>query len=157
MKKKNLNEGCAYESEEQQPRTKHIDIEDFNRYILQFSEDELDEMGSRGRLFPKLLAQMLGVDSKDIQSFQRSGLGWDVNVTGEINKGRDAMDELDDIMDDNADVLKRLKDSDDDTYTPDTLDDDFMVDDEDDDMEDWEREGYNSEIAYQNRWRDYED
>lgn len=26
-----------------------------------------------------------------------------------------------------------------------------------DDMEDWEREGYNSEIAYQNRWRDYED
>lgn len=29
--------------------------------------------------------------------------------------------------------------------------------DSEDDMEDWEREGYNSEIAYQNRWRDYED
>lgn len=36
-------------------------------------------------------------------------------------------------------------------------DDWFPVDDEDDDMEDWEREGYNSEIAYQNRWRDYQD
>lgn len=32
-----------------------------------------------------------------------------------------------------------------------------MDDDMDDDMEDWEREGYNSEIAYQNRWRDYRD
>ena len=30
-------------------------------------------------------------------------------------------------------------------------------DDEDDDMEDWEREGYGSEIAYKNRWRDYRD
>lgn len=29
--------------------------------------------------------------------------------------------------------------------------------DEDDDMEDWEREGYRSEIAYDNRWRDYRD
>lgn len=29
--------------------------------------------------------------------------------------------------------------------------------DSEDDMEDWEREGYNSEIAYQNRWRDYKD
>ena len=152
MKKKNLNEGCACESEEQkQARTEHIDIEDFNRYILQFSEEEMDEMESRGRLFPTLLAQMLGVDSKDIKSFKRAGLGWDVRVAG------DAMSELDDIMDDNADVLRRLKDSDDDTYTPDTLDDDFMVDDEDDDMEDWEREGYNSEIAYRNRWRDYQD
>lgn len=155
MKKKNLNEGCACEAEEQQAHIEHIDIEDFNRYVLQFSEEELDEMGSRGRLFPKLLAQMLGVDSKDIKSFERAGLGWDVSVAG------DAMSELDDIMDDNADVLRRLKDSDDDTYTPDTLDDDFMVDDVDDDvdddMEEWEREGYNSEIAYRNRWRDYQD
>jgi hypothetical protein len=155
MKKKNLNEGYACESEEQQGHTEHIDIEDFNRYILQFSEEELDEMGSKGRLFPTLLAQMLGVDSKDIKSFKRAGLGWDVRVAG------DAMSELDDIMDDNADVLRRLKDSDDDTYTPDTLDDDFMVDDVDDDvdddMEEWEREGYNSEIAYRNRWRDYQD
>lgn len=152
MKKKNLNEGCACEAEEQkQAHTEHIDIEDFNRYILQFSEEEMDEMESRGRLFPTLLAQMLGVDSKDIKSFKRAGLGWDVRVAG------DAMSELDDIMDDNAGVLRRLKDSDDNTYTPDTLDDDFMVDDEDDDMEDWEREGYNSEIAYKNRWRDYQD
>jgi hypothetical protein len=29
--------------------------------------------------------------------------------------------------------------------------------DESDDMEDWEREGYRSEIAYDNRWRDYRD
>ena len=26
---------------------------------------------------------------------------------------------------------------------------------DDDDQEDWEREGYRNEIAYQNRWRDY--
>ena len=33
-----------------------------------------------------------------------------------------------------------------------------MDDDQDtDDMEDWEREGYSSEIAYDNRWRDYRD
>lgn len=32
-----------------------------------------------------------------------------------------------------------------------------ISDDEDDDMEEWEREGYPSEIAWENRWRDYED
>lgn len=34
---------------------------------------------------------------------------------------------------------------------------DWFGDEEDDDMEDWEREGYNSEMAYKNRWRDYGD
>lgn len=28
---------------------------------------------------------------------------------------------------------------------------------DDDDMEEWEKEGYSSEVAYKNRWRDYED
>lgn len=33
----------------------------------------------------------------------------------------------------------------------------ILDDNEDDDMEEWEREGYPSEIAWENRWRDYED
>ena len=147
MKKKNLNEGCACEAEEQkQAHTEHISIEDFQRHALQLSEEEQDTM-----TFKDIMADLLGCNPESIKGMKRAGLGWDVRVAG------DAMSELDDIMDDNADVLRRLKDSDDDTYTPDTLDDDFMVDDEDDDMEDWEREGYNSEIAYRNRWRDYQD
>lgn len=146
MKKKNLNEGCACEAEEQkQAHTEHISIEDFQRHALQLSEEEQDTM-----TFKDIMADLLGCNPESIKGMKRAGLGWDVRVVG-------GMDELDDIMDDNADVLRRLKDSDDDTYTPDTLDDDFMVDDEDDDMEDWEREGYNSEIAYRNRWRDYQD
>ena len=28
---------------------------------------------------------------------------------------------------------------------------------DDDDQEEWEKEGYRNEIAYQNRWRDYTD
>lgn len=145
MKKKNLNEGYACESEEQQGHTERISIEDFQRHALQLSEEEQDTM-----TFKDIIADMLGCKAESIKGMKRAGLGWQVRVVG-------GMDELDDIMDDNADVLGRLKDSDDDTYTPDTLDDDFMVDDEDDDMEEWEREGYNSEVAYKNRWRDYQD
>lgn len=32
-----------------------------------------------------------------------------------------------------------------------------ISDEDDDDMEEWEKEGYSSEVAYKNRWRDYED
>lgn len=32
-----------------------------------------------------------------------------------------------------------------------------ISDEDDDDMEEWEKEGYPSEVAYKNRWRDYED
>lgn len=145
-RKKQLKESCPCESEEQkQAHTEHISIEEFQRHALQLSEEEQETM-----TFKDIMADLLGCRAESIKGMKRAGLGWDVRVVG-------GMDELDDIMDDNADVLRRLKDSDDDTYTPDTLDDDFMVDDEDDDMEDWEREGYNSEIAYRNRWRDYQD
>jgi hypothetical protein len=144
-RKKQLKESCPCESEEQQARIERISIEEFQRHALQLSEEEQDTM-----TFKDIIADMLGCEAGSIKGMKRAGLGWKVRVAG------DAMDELDDIMDDNADVLRRLKDSDDDTYTPDKLDDDFMVED-DDDMEDWEREGYNSEIAYRNRWRDYQD
>lgn len=33
----------------------------------------------------------------------------------------------------------------------------FGNDDDQDEQEDWEKEGYNSEIAWKNRWRDYQD
>lgn len=144
-RKKQLKESCPCESEEQkQAHTESISIEEFQRHALQLSEEEQDTM-----TFKDIIADMLGCKAESIKGMKRAGLGWQVRVVG-------GMDELDDIMDNNADVLRRLKDSDDDTYTPDKLDDDFMVDD-DDDMEDWEREGYNSEIAYRNRWRDYQD
>ena len=151
MKKKNLNEGCACEGEETTPaHEEFISGDKVSRYILQMTDEEQDRVDD----FREVLAGILKTKPENIKGFKRSGLGYKVKVEG-------GMDELDDIMDDNADVLRRLKDSDDDTYTPDTLDDDFMVDDVDDDvdddMEEWEREGYNSEIAYRNRWRDYQD
>lgn len=146
MKKKHLKEACAGEAEEQkQGYTKHVSIETFQRYALQLSEEEQDTM-----TFREIMADMIGVESDDIKSVRRVGMGWDVKVGGAPFKG------IEDIMDDNKDTLDRLKDSDDDTYDIDNLDDDFMPED-DDDMKDWEREGYSNEIAYKNRWRDYQD
>jgi hypothetical protein len=145
MRKNYLNESIE-EDVETTPQTQKVGFDEFNRFCLQLTEEEQDTLS-----FKEIMAKLLDCKHESIKSMKRAGLGWEVHVVG------DAMSELDDIMDDNADVLKRLKDSDDDTYTPDTLDDNFMVDDEDDDMEDWEREGYNSEIAYRNRWRDYRD
>ena len=56
----------------------------------------------------------------------------------EYFKSRDDMYEVDE-----ENGLVRLKDEED--WFP----------EEDDDQEEWEREGYRNEIAYQNRWRDY--
>lgn len=145
MRKNHLKESKK-EGAETAPQAQKVGFDEFNRFCLQLSEEEQDTLS-----FKEIMAKLLGCKPESIKSMKRAGLGWNVQVVG------DAMSELDDIMDDNADVLKRLKDADDDTYTPDTLDDNFMVDDEEDDMEDWEREGYGSEIAYDNRWRDYRD
>ena len=130
MKKKHLKEACAREAEEQkQGYTKHVSIEAFQRYALQLSEEEQDTM-----TFREIMADMIGVESDDIKGIKRLGMGWDVKVGGA------PMKDIEDTMDD-------------DQSTP---EDDFMPED-DDDMEDWEREDFNSEIAYKNRWRDYQD
>ena len=206
MKKKNLNEGCACEGEERAPKHEEfISGEEVSRYILQMSEEEQDRVND----FREVLAGILDTKPENIKAFKRSGLGYKVKVVG-------GMEDLEKIMDDNVEVLKRLKGAEDEEWrdeeegdwmTPegmgiaqkidwsDDMGDDIsdeekmayfqsrgdmyevdmenglvrlkpeedwfpsedMDEDIDDDMEDWEREGYNSEIAYQNRWRDYED
>lgn len=78
--------------------------------------------------FRDVIAGILGTKPEDIKSMKRSGLGWKVMAEGGMEDNVEPDEEQDQGWDDSAD-----------------------------DMEDWEREGYNSEIAYQNRWRDYED
>lgn len=142
MKKKRLNEGCACEGEERAPKhAEFISVDQVNRYMLQMTDEEQDTMS-----FRDVIAGILRTKPENIKSMKRSGLGWRVKAVGD-------MDDLEGILDDNVDTLKRLKGAEDEEW----------ADEEDDwsepekDMEDWEREGYNSEIAYQNRWRDYED
>lgn len=203
MKKKRLNEGCARESEERAPKHEEfISGEEVSRYILQMSEEEQDRVDD----FREVLAGILNTKPENIKGFKRSGLGYKVKVVG-------SMEDLEKIMDDNVDVLKRLKGGEDEEWrdeeegdwmTPEEMgiaqkidwsddmgdeisdeekmayfqskgdmydvdmenglvrlkpEEDWFPEDDDlnDDKEDWEREGYNSEIAYQNRWRDYED
>ena len=131
MKKKRLNEGCACEGEETAPEhVEFISVDQVNRYMLQMTDEEQETMS-----FRDVIAGILGTKPEDIKSMKRSGLGWKVMAEGDI-------DDLGDILDDNMEV-------------EDEEDQDW--DDLEDDMEDWEREGYNSEEAYKNRWRDYED
>ena len=142
MKRKPLNEGCACEGEETTPaHAEFISVDRVNRFMLQMSEEEQESMS-----FRDVIAGILGTKPENIKSMKRAGSGWRVKAQGE-------MDDLEGILDDNVDTLKRLKGVEDEEWADE--EDDWT--DSEDDMEDWEREGYNSEIAYQNRWRDYED
>ena len=89
---------------------------------------QLSEEEQDTMTFREIMADMIGVDSDDIKGIKRLGMGWDVKVGGAPMRG------IQDIMDDDQDMSE-----------------------DGDDMEDWEREGYSSEAAYDNRWRDYRD
>lgn len=142
VKKKRLNEGCACEGEETTPaHAEFISVDQVNRYMLQMTDEEQETMS-----FRDVIAGILGTKPENIKSMKRSGLGWKVKAQGD-------MDDLEGILDDNVGTLKRLKGTEDEEWADE--EDDWS--EPEDDMEDWEREGYNSEIAYQNRWRDYED
>ena len=131
MKKKSLNEGCACEGEETAPKhVEFISVDQVNRYMLQMTDEEQETMS-----FRDVIAGILGTKPEDIKSMKRSGLGWKVMAEG-------GMEDLGGILDDDMSI-------------EDEEDQDW--DDSEDDIEDWEREGYNSEEAYKNRWRDYED
>lgn len=121
MKKKRLNEGCACEGEETKPtQKKFISGDRVNRYVLQMSEEEQARVEGHPQPFWKVIAGILGTKVENIKSVKREGLGYRV----------EAVDDMDRLLDDNAKILKRLKDSDDSTYTPDKLDDNFMRKDE---------------------------
>ena len=120
MKRKLLRESHA----------EFISADEVNRFMLQMNDEEQDSMSIRD-----IIAEILGTKPENIKNITASGSGWKVQAIGD-------MDDLENILDDNADVLQRLKGGE---------------DDDDDDIEEWEREGYPSEIAYKNRWRDYEE
>lgn len=123
MKKKHLNEGCTYEHEETMPpHAEFISVDEVNRYMLQMTDEEQDTMS-----FRDVIAGIMRTKPESIKKMKRAGAGWKVLVSGNI----------DDLLDDNADVLKRLKDSDETTYTPDNLDDDFMWNDEEEEESEW--------------------
>ena len=107
MKKKNLNEGCACESEERAPKHEEfISGEEVSRYILQMSEEEQDRVDD----FREVLAGILDTKPENIKAFKRSGLGYKVKVVG-------GMEDLERIMDDNVEVLKRLKGAEDEEWS----------------------------------------
>lgn len=110
--------------------TEFISADEVNRFILQMSDEEQNSMSVRD-----IAAEILKTKPENIKNITTSGSGWEVQAIGD-------MDDLENILDDNVDVLQRLKGGE---------------DENDDDMEEWEKEGYPSEVAYKNRWRDYED
>jgi hypothetical protein len=78
MKKnlKSLKESCACEGEESMTQMHKIRIDDFNRYVLQLSEEEQDTMS-----FKEIIADMMGTDPENIGRIKRSGAGWIVDVS----------------------------------------------------------------------------
>lgn len=136
MKKKHLNEGCACEGEETAPKhAEFISVDQVNRYMLQMTDEEQETMS-----FRDVIAGILGTKPENIKSMKRSGLGWKIEAEGNMDDNMDTLDNSEGA------VEEEWADDEEDDWT-----------DPEDDMEDWEREGYNSEIAYKNRWRDYED
>ena len=101
MRKKQLKEACACEGEEATTGIRKIRLDDFNRYCLQLTEEEQDRLS-----FREVIASMLGTDPKNIGRIGMNDFAYKVEVNGETN-------DFDEILDDNKDVLRRLKGADD--------------------------------------------
>lgn len=157
MKKKRLNEGCACEGEERAPKHEEfISGDKVSRYILQMTDEEQDRVED----FREVLAGILKTKPENIKGFKRSGLGYRVKFVGD-------MDDLEGIMDDNVDVLKRLKGAEDEEWSDDEEDDDMNdiqranmwrdYQDDDDEGEFRDEDDDWNDIQRANRWRDYRD
>lgn len=101
MRKKQLKEACACEGEEATTSIRRIRLDDFNRYCLQLTEEEQDTL-----TFREVIAKMLGTNPKNIGRIRMNNFAYRIEVNGEMN-------DFDKILDDNKDVLHRLKGADD--------------------------------------------